>query len=125
MSQTKFLHPPFKIGWHDFAFSLPPEWEVTSYLLRKEEGAMGFADESGALGQMTWRTVKATPDHKRIMSEVHRRHIKDEDPARYNTFKELKFITANDVILGHDQKKARFYASAFLENSVKITNAEE
>lgn len=115
MSQTKFIHPPFKIGWHTFAFTLPLGWEVTSYVLREEDGAMGFADESGALGQMSWREVKAQPDHERIMSEVHRRYIKEADPARYKNFKELKFIGANEVTMGYDQKNSRFYASTFLE----------
>ena len=113
----KFIHPPFKIGWHNFAFSLPPEWEVTSYVLRQEDGTMGFADESGALGQMTWRTVKAVPDKEKIMSEIHRRYLKDEDSKNHATFKDLKFTPANMVILGYDQPGTRFYASAFLEKT--------
>lgn len=115
MSQIKFIHPLFTIGWHDFTFTLPPEWEVTSYSTRKEDGAMSYADETGALGQMTWRTVKAVPDRKRIMSEIHRRYLKDEDPTRYNTFKELQFKEAQNAIMGYDRQESRFYASAFLE----------
>lgn len=115
MSLKKFIHKPFNIGWHDFIFTLPPEWELTSYSTRQEDGAMSFADERGAIGQINWRTVKAVPDCKRIMSEIHRRYLKDQDPQRELTFQELQFQQANNVIMGWDQPGSRFYASAFLE----------
>lgn len=111
----KFIHKPFTIGWHDFIYTLPPEWEVTSYSTRKEDGAMSYADESGALGQMTWRTVKAVPDREKIMSEIHRRYLKDQDSMHHATFKDLKFTEANNVVMGYDKPGHRFYASAFLE----------
>jgi len=111
----KFIHPPFKIGWHHFKFTLPSFWEVTSYTTNPDEGVIGFASEKGLLGQVSWRKVKAVPDKEKILTEIHRRYIAETDALKAEAFSSLNFININNVLVGTDVAGERYYASAFLE----------
>jgi hypothetical protein len=108
-----FIHPRFNIGWHNFKFTLPLSWEVTSYTMNPSNGLIGFANITGPLGQVTWRKVKEEPDVKKIMNEVHRRYLEDEKPDLEKTFSTMQFITVNDIHISWDCVGERFYASTY------------
>lgn len=94
-----------------FSFLLPLDWEITAYELNdvEREGRFSFATEHGAMGQFSWRKVKAAPDIERIIEEVHRRFL-GEDAAP-----KIRFTRhANGrVYLAHTRQGERFYASVF------------
>lgn len=113
--KSAFMHPPFKIGWHHFIFTLPLGWELVSYGMDPDSGIMSFASESGVCGQLSWRKVKAVPDIERIIAEVDWRSRPEYAEGKPGPA--LKFETAGQGIIAYSREGERFYASVFLQES--------
>ena len=105
-----FHHPPFRMAWRGFAFTLPRNWETVGYYLGEKKGSLSFSTEHGAKGEFSYRKVKAVPDIPRILEEIHRRELGLE------TMPQIRFTRHGDrgqVILAHTRPGERFYASVF------------
>lgn len=109
MADPHFRHPPFKVALEGFSFTLPCDWEIAGYLLDypQEEGLLSFSREGTAMGQFSWRKVKAVPDIPRIIEEIHRRHMVMEETPK------MRFTRHGRVQLAHTRSGERFYASVF------------
>ncbi len=92
-----------------FSFLLPQDWEITGYKLEDvtRGGQFSFATEHGPQGQYSWRLVKAVPDPERIMEEVHRRFLGEDQAPK------MRFTRHGQGILAHTKQGERFYAAAF------------
>ncbi len=110
MADTKhFRHPAFKIAMDGFSFTLPRDWEISGYILEdvSRGGQFSFATEHGSQGQFSWRLVKSVPDPERIMEEVHRRFLGEDQPPK------MRFTRHGQAVLAHTKQGDRFYASVF------------
>ncbi len=107
-----FRHPAFKIAMDGFSFTLPRDWEISGYMLEDvtRSGQFSFATEYGPQGQFSWRLVKAVPDLERIMEEVHRRHLGEDQPPKMRF---TRHGQTGKLVLAHTKQGERFYAAAF------------
>ncbi len=108
------------LGWYHFTFNLPPEWEVTGYSSNEQQGFFHFATRHGAQGSLAWRKVKARPDRKRIMNEIHSRHLKAEKKASADSFEKLEYATVGDFELGVHERGERAYASVYIPEQMTL-----
>lgn len=61
-----------RLAWNGFALDLPPEWEVTAYLLDSDNGEFRLNRRLEPRGQLTWKRYrKAAPDIARVLRDLH------------------------------------------------------
>lgn len=61
-----------RLAWNGFALDLPPDWEVTAYLLDGDQGEFRLNRRLEPRAQLTWkRHRKAAPDIGRVLRDLH------------------------------------------------------
>lgn len=101
------------IAWHWFGFELPPLWEVTGYSVGKEKGSLQFYTREGFVAELSWRRTKAVPDQRRIMSEVHRRHLAAASGDKKTPVPTLQYQLIGEFVVAYRNDGELFQASIF------------
>ena len=108
------------IAWHDVAFDVPDHWEVTRYSIASEIGRIEFAGREGALGVLSWETCTRPPDEERILTEHHRRYLKQHDKEAFQRFTSIKTLRAGTFLAGCPANGEPCQAVAHLERQSKV-----
>ena len=103
------------LAWHHLKCLIPEDWEVTTYALPASEGRLELSTRQGVQAQVSWDTCKTTPDVRRMMTELHRRHLRKSRPQRFLEFQELSTIQAGDFLAGFWETGGLCHAGRFLE----------
>ncbi|MBN2711705.1 MAG: hypothetical protein JXR97_04625 [Planctomycetes bacterium] len=108
---------PNRLSWHGFSFDLPPEWEVTGYNCNPVEGQIDIHTRNGYQGQVHWRLCKTRPDEVRIMSEVYRRSVEEEDKEAAKALPPLTTERLGRFTIAYGENGRPCQASLYLDES--------
>jgi len=109
-----------RIAWHDFTAEVPDQWEVSRYSVAAQVGRLEFADRHGPLGVLSWETCKRLPDEKRILTEYHRRYLKQFDKEAFQRFSEFETRRVGAFLVGHPAAGAPCSAVTHLARESKV-----
>jgi hypothetical protein len=109
-----------RIAWHDVVFYLPDHWEVTCYSIASQVGRLEFTDRQGALGVLSWETCKRLPDEERILTEHHRRYLKQYDKDAFQRFAVFDTRRIGAFLVGHPADGAPCSAVTHLARQSKV-----
>jgi len=109
-----------QIAWHDVIFELPDHWEVARYSIASRVGRLEFADRDGARGVLSWETCKRLPDEARILTEYHRRYLKEYDKDAFQRFTDLETRRIGVFLTGQPADGQPCQAVTHLERQSKV-----
>lgn len=90
-----------RLAWHHFIFDLPDDWEVTRYSTAVPCGRFEFASREGSLGRLSWETTQRFPDEQRILTEYHRRYLRQSDKAEFQGFSGIQTERVGPFLVGY------------------------
>ncbi len=109
-----------RLAWHDFAFDLPDDWEVTRYSIAAPVGRFEFSDRRGSLGRLSWEHSKRVPDEERILAEYHRRYLRQHDKDAFEGFSGIKTRKVGAFRVGYRHKGEPCQAVAYLKDAAVV-----
>lgn len=106
-----------RLAWHDFVFQLPDDWEVTLYSTAVPSGRFEFTNREGSLGRLSWEHTQRFPDEQRILTEYHRRYLRDHDKSEFQGFSGIHTERVGAFLMGYRHADEPCQAVAHLKEA--------
>ena len=109
-----------RLGWYDFVFDLPDDWEITRYATAAPSGRVEFMNRHGTLGRISWEGCKKLPDEERILTEYHSRYLLQFDKDEFQGFSGIQTERIGPFLLGYRNPGEPCQAVAHLPDCKKM-----